>query len=266
LLDYVQFDYIYLSLLGNDLPFHRHDAFNKFIKETKDIMGLLATELHKDSLDLLPDTKAGQIVAQYLIEAFYNEQPLGNATMHNPEVSATEQNLKSVVDRLRNIAGCIIPDWSTSVRLPNLSVTSTPEPIVDEENIQLPLFDTAEFQKSVQSKNIVKIPTNLASSREKRSWVPCIFWALVELRARGETLATGAAITRIINQYLVNDLSKAEPTNISRSLRSSILQSQSWLITHNPKSRSKKKLYGLSDDWPRYWEDLFEEAPPNLNT
>jgi len=266
LLDYVQFDYIYLSLLGNDLPFHRHDVFNKFIKETKDVIGLLATELHKDSLDLLPDTKAGQTVAQYLIEAFYNEQPLGNATMHNPEVSATEQNLKTIVDRLRNIAGCIIPDWSTSVRLPNISVNSTPEPIVDEEDIQLELFDTAEFHKSVQSKNIVQIPTSLVSSRGKRSWVPCIFWALVELRARGETLTTGSAITRVINQYLVNDLSKAEPTNISRSLRSSILQSQSWLITHHPKSGSKKKLYGLSDDWSRYWEDLFEEVPPELNT
>jgi hypothetical protein len=142
----------------------------------------------------------------------------------------------------------------------------TPEPIVDEEDIQLELFDTAEFHKSVQSKNIVQIPTSLVSSRGKRSWVPCIFWALVELRARGETLTTGSAITRVINQYLVNDLSKAEPTNISRSLRSSILQSQSWLISHHPKPGSKKKLYGLSDDWSRYWEDLFEEAPPELNT
>jgi hypothetical protein len=90
-----------------------------------------------------------------------------------------------------------------------------------------------------------------------------IFWALLEIKARGQKLTIASEVERAINQYLVDNHSKVEPTNIARKLRSPTMQAKPWLITHRT-GVADKKLYGVSDDWDVYWREMFNEEPPTL--
>ena len=66
-------------------------------------------------------------------------------------------------------------------------------------------------------------------------------------------------ITDIINEFLVNEDSRIEPTNISRALRGPVLRGQLWLETFSG------PRYAVVDNWQTFWVDIFEEpAPINL--
>ena len=118
--------------------------------------------------------------------------------------------------------------------------------------VQLSLFEDIQNLGTLHEANSVRVPTELANTQiAPQGLAPKIFWALVDLRDRGKKRVTGAEIAKIINQYLVDDLTKVEPTNISKALRGKALQSQPWLITEEITAR--KKLYGLSDCWQDHW-------------
>ena len=53
-------------------------------------------------------------------------------------------------------------------------------------------------------------------------------------------------------------------SNISKALRGKALQSQSWLKTDQVTPR--KKFFSLSDSWRSYWEQIFKEASPKLDS
>lgn len=82
-------------------------------------------------------------------------------------------------------------------------------------------------------------------------------------QSKREKLTIASEVERTINQYLVDDHSKVEPTNIARKLRSSTMQSKPWLITYKT-GVADKKLYGVSDGWDIYWREMFNEEPPIL--
>jgi hypothetical protein len=166
-----------------------------------------------------------------------------------------------MISQLLRIAGVSVPN-----KLPE-NVSKVSSEVLQEATVfQLPLFDNQDVEdsKSRQDLNCIKVPTELADTQaSSRSLAPKILWAMVELRARGKKQVTGAEITKIINQYLVDDINKVESTNISRALREKTLQSQDWLCTEHTESR--KKLYGLSDTWYNYWEQTFKEPSPSLD-
>lgn len=260
MLKQVYFNNIYLSMIGNELPFHRSNAFEKFIGAVRDVITMLSEEsLNKAGVDLLSETRADSIVARYLVETFEEEKPIGDVLMHFPEVSTTEEKLRDIVAQLLRIAGVSLPN-----RLPEIVREVSPTQEQDPQVFQLSLFEDIENHKPLQEINSIQVPTELADIHiAPRGLAPKVFWALVELRARGRKQVTGSEITRIINQYLVDDLNKVEPTNISKALRGKALQSQAWLRTEHIAPR--KKLYQLSDNWRSYWEQTFKDAPPTLD-
>jgi len=259
----VCFENIYISMIGRDLPFHKSSTFERFIGAVQDVIAMLSEEsLNKDGVDLLSETEADRIVARYLVESFEEEKPIGNVSMHFPEVATTEAKLSEIIIHLRKVAG-----MTGSIQLPeNVSKTSSKvQQEKTEFQLSLSLFDDQDVEslKQRQELNSIKVPYELSDVQTVlRGLAPKIFWALVELRARGKEQVTGSEIAEIINQYLVDDINKVEPTNISKALRGKALQSQDWLHTEHIASR--KKLYGLSDTWHSYWGQTFKEAPPAL--
>jgi hypothetical protein len=257
----VCFENIYLAMVGRDLPFHKSNTFEKFIGAVQDILAILSDEsLNKVGVDLISETEADRIVARYLVKSFEEEKPIGDVSMHFPEVATTEEKLKNMISQLLKVAGVAV-----SYRLPK-NVNKTATEVSQEETVfQTSLFENQDVEdsKSQQALNNIQVPLELTDVQmASRGLAPKIFWALVELRARGRKQVTGSEIAKMINHYLVDDINKVEPTNISKALRGKALQSQDWLRTEHIASR--KKLYGLSDTWRSYWEQTFKETAPIL--
>jgi len=260
MIKYVYSNSIYLSMIGNELPFHRNAAFERFIGAVQELVAILSEEaLNKAGIDLLLETRADIVVARYLVETFEEEQPVGDVVTHFPDVSASEEKLKDMIAQLLKIAGISVPS-----RTPEPVSKLPPSKEQEPQCIQLSLFEDIQKLESLEETNSVQVPTELTNDHiAPRGLAPKIFWSLVKLRARGKKRVSGSEITRVINQYLVDDLTKVEPTNISKALRGKALQSQSWLITE--KIAPRKKLYGLSDCWQTHWVENFQEEPPTLD-
>jgi len=252
---------IYLSMVGRDLPFHKINLFKRFIDAVHDVLSILSEEsLNKAGVDLLSETEADRIVARYLVESFEEEKPISDVSVHFPEVATTEERLKNMISQLLKVAGVAVPSTLPA----NVSKTSS-EVSQEETAFQISLFEMQDFEDSKlqQEINHIQVPLELTDVQAaSRSLSPKIFWAMVELRARGKKQVTGAEIARIINQYLVDDINKVESTNVSKALRGKALQSQDWLRTKHIEPR--KKLYELSDTWQSYWEQTFKEVSPVL--
>lgn len=264
MINQVCFENIYLSIVGRDLrdlPFHKSNSFERFIGAVQDVLTILSEEsLNKAGVDLLSETEADRIVARYLVECFEEEKPIGDVSMHFPEVATTEGKLRDMISQLLRIAGVAVPN-----KLPENIGKVSSEVSQEEPVFQPSLFENQDVEDSKlrQALNRIQVPLELADTQTvSRGLAPKIFWAMVELRARGKKQVTGAEIARIINQYLVDDINKVESTNISKALRGKDLQSQDWLCTEHIESR--KKLYGLSDTWHNYWEQTFKEPSPVL--
>jgi len=252
MINQVCFENIYLSMIGRDLPFHKSNTFEKFIGSVQDVIGILSEEpLNKTGVDLLCETKADQIVARYLVESFEEEKPIGDVLSYFPEVATTEGKLREMISQLLKVASVTVSNHSSKVTQEGAVFQHSLFENQDNENLKL------------QQENSVQIPLELNDVQSSsRGLAPKIFWAMVELRAKGKKQVIGSEIAKIINQYLVDDINKVEPTNISKALRGKALQSQHWLQTEHVASR--KKLYGLSDTWRSYWEQTFKEASPTL--
>jgi Cdc6-like AAA superfamily ATPase len=251
---------IYLSMIGRELPFYKSNTFDKFINSVRDLISILSEQsLNRAGVDLLSETEAYRIVSRYLVESFEEEKPIGDIAMKLPEVAVTEGKLRDMINQLLKVAGISIPN-----RLPEASIEIHVEPVQHAIFQQLSFFkEDIEETESLQEHNSIQVPSELVDiQQEMRGLAPKIFWALVELKARGRNQVTGTDIARIVNQFLVDDINKVEPTNISKALRGKALQSQDWLKTEEIASR--KKLYSLSDTWPIYWQQTFKEILPIL--
>jgi len=262
MIKYVYSESIYLTMIGRELPFHRSNSFEKFITSVQDVIAILSEEsLNKDGVDLLVETKSDSIVARYLVETFEEEQPIGDVVTYFQEISITEEKLKDMISQLLRIAGVSVPDQISekpNEAIPNKNQNKYPQ------TIQLSLFEDLQELETLQATSSVKVPNELTTTHiDPKGLAPKIFWSLVELKARGKKQVTGSEIAKMINRYLVDDLTKVEPTNVSKALRGKALQSQSWLKTDQIAPR--KKLYGLSDCWSTYWVEVFKEDPPHID-
>ena len=243
MIDTISTEPIYLSLVGNTLPFHKPHAFERYIAATKEVLAALDEhKLERAAIDLIAhDAVSSRIVASYLIDQYKIELPISDIRMHSPEISSTETKLSEIKTRLEALTEHIEP------------VTITHDTL---QNLALPLFqDYPEYGKKAISD--IPIPANINEVVIGKSLHgPKIFWALVALKIAGHQSASGAEITGIINDYLVDEHNQKEPTNISRALRRPVLQNQEWLIT------SPGPLYSVVDQWKQYWENIFNELPP----
>jgi len=239
---------IYLCFIGNELPFHKSTTFERYRNSLKSLLETLDNyQFERVAVDLIIDTELGKLVASYLYQAFFEEQPSRNLK-NLPEISATERMLNQIITQLKEYAHVSTP--------PQLTQWGT--------EIQPSLFKETYEPSQISVVDTIPIPQDITKIRIGRSeQAPLIFWALVALKARGKSLSSGVEITDVINTYLVDDYNKKFPNNISRALRSPILQSQAWLMT-NTTSHPRHKRFGLAEDWQKYWKEIFKEPAPNI--
>jgi len=239
---------IYLCLIGNDLPFHNPNVIENYKASLTEVYDSIGSDfLERAAIDLIPEVNLGKIVATYLVTMYEKEQPPENLLNHVPEIGATENQLHEIIKTLKSFSDFRMP-------LPKR----------DDQVTQMALFVSEPSLPRSNLANNMSVPENIAEIRIDRSeQAPLIFWALVALKNCNKDFATGAEITEVINEYLVDDHHKKAPNNISRSLRSDTLQSQPWLITQHVSPR--KKHFGLNEGWEIYWLEVFGEPPPKLN-
>ncbi|ANV86963.1 P-loop NTPase fold protein [Picosynechococcus sp. PCC 7117] len=239
-------DKIYLLAVGREIPFHSERLFNQYIDLVKDFFEIVHDiPFTKEGISLFLETKAYKVVARFLIEQLEKETPPHSKQF--PTISNVESQLEVMIRKLRKIAEML----TTRLNIPQS------HPVNQQEY----LFDTAEYENQCSPKLITEVPQEFTYYNSNISRLPPkIFWALVELKAREQEWVTGAEITRIINQYLVDDLNQVESTNISKALRGKELRAMKWLI--HKKVADKKTLYKVSDDWVEYWSSFFQDSPP----
>ncbi|HLF90417.1 MAG TPA: hypothetical protein VI451_15825, partial [Anaerolineales bacterium] len=176
-----------------------------------------------------------------IVDTFQDEQPAKNLLNLIPEVATTENIISKIIEKLRFFANIPLPTQYTS------SISARQIPMFVEQKIN-------DFQQDI----VILKPKNLLGVKIKRSeYGPLIFWALVYLSKKGELPARGVEITKVINDYLVDDFHEVWPNNVSRALRNKTLQSQKWLKTK--KINPRLKLYGLAKGWEKYWLEVFGE-------
>jgi len=255
LLEYVQFDPAYLSLVGNELPFHEEDAYQALVSQIRDTISLLVEEgIDRTAVHFLVETDAPSLVARYLVQCFSQEPPLVAENFYPPEIAATEAKLQLLLKRLQEMIPVAEKAAASSPK------KSRKKPATADQ-LTLDIVPTIDLSPSIVS---ISIPAKLREGHSKQTdHLEKIFWALVQLKSQGELAVTGSEVTKIINLHLVDDLHRVEATNISRSLRGATLQAQSWLVT--TKIAERKKLYRLAENWLEVWQTLFNEPPPLLN-
>ena len=250
---------IYLCLIGNDLPFYKTKAFERYKETLSSVIETLDDyQLERDALDLITDTYLGKVVALYLSQSFDIEQPPIGFIKNLPEVSTAERQLQQIIEKLKIYGG--------SEEIPESGVSPIQQSLFSENlGGQSSLFDQRDTQAIANLLARIPIPENITEVRIDRSEQGAlIFWALVFLLVSGRPLSSGVEITDVINKFLVDDHHQKFPNNISRALRSPVLQSQQWLIT-SAKSHSRYKQFGLVKDWQKYWERFFNEPAPQID-
>jgi hypothetical protein len=242
---------IYWCLIGNDLPFHKRSVFDRYKSVFSETLELLDGKLlERAAVDLLPETKLGAVVANYLVQAYPLEQPSSSLLKNLPEVSATEQKLNEIIRRLHSDRDI---DLTTPKRFP-------------EGYVQPPLgLDQTGLRLTSSSPHtLLPVPESLMGSKMGSSqYGPLIFWALVFLRLSGKKFCSGVEITDVINHHLVDDHNHKFPNNVSRALRNRTLQAQPWLTTNMGFHRTHVR-YGVVENWEEFWKPIFGEAAPEI--
>ncbi len=234
----------YLALAGNNLPFHQEYSFKKYEKIVQSFLEALMNDgLTRTAIELFNETDASNIVASYLVEMLEGEQPSKSLAKYMPEVAGIEKRVVEISETLRKKAS-----------LP-LFPKSTPK--------QRSLFETIQDDTSMTIP--LPIPQTVHTARIGKSELgPLIFWALVYLRLQNSTGASGKEITDVINKHLVDDHNQKAPNNVSRTLRSDIMDSEEWLISR--KVSARRKVFQVKPNWPEYWKEIFGEPAPEIAT
>lgn len=269
---------IYLALVGYDIPFFNYDLFKLYQKEFESIASILdERQIEEAAIDLLIETNLANLVAAYLYEMLKIEQISNKTLLTSPEVESVERKLTVLANSFKSYK---VPEELALERQKEL--LSVKENDSRRKEIQKSLFDGNNgAQKDEISENDkqgkreeylvpreavakINIPKNILSMDISRSQqAPLIFWSLVALRASGYQYNSGVEITKVINTYLVGDHQKKFPNNISRALRQPALVSQPWLdIAH--KYQGNRNFFGLTDNWPIYWREYFQEDAPKI--
>ncbi len=234
----------YLALAGNNLPFHQEYSFKKYEEIVQSFSEALMNEgLTRTAIELLNETNASNIVAKYLAEMLEGEQPSKSLAKYMPEVAGIEKKVVEISEALKKRAD-----------LP-LFPKSTPK--------QRSLFDT--IQDDTSTTIPLSIPKTVHTARiGKSELAPLIFWALVYLRIQNNIGASGVEITDVINKHLVDDYNQKAPNNVSRTLRSDIMDSEEWLVSR--KVSARRRVFQVKPNWSEYWEEIFGEPAPEITT
>ena len=236
----------YLISLGWNLPYYDNADAQNFISKVRSIP-VMPSEMTSEDMEELVEIGLYEVVTKYLSKALRFEEIKYKNMESLPEYIAVEDILKKIT-----------VDFYYDEEEPR-------ETKKRKDDIQL-TFDlpgmTATDLGDIDS--VIDVPDKILEAKYKgSSSLPKILWALVNLSSYGKFGATGAEITRIINNNLLDDQHHVEPTNISRALRSPVMKEQTWLIK-DIGSRGRSSIFSLGLGWENIWEEIFLSKPPSI--
>jgi len=236
---------VYLSLIGNDLPFHKQPTFKNYLEQFGEFIESVSGEMTVSDVEYLASgvVEVRYTIATYLVEALEYERPAQNVLKADSEINLVERKLEEIISQLRGELSSFYGQTTYERYMSSGSQPILPGILgqVDDQYVQ----DV-----------VPEIPENILDTRIGRSqYAPVVFWSLVYYRLNhGEEYARGFEICNIMNTYLYSeDDQKAEP-NVSRALRSESMMEQEWLEWSE---QQQIKYFRIVPNWRDYWIDIF---------
>lgn len=243
-----------------ETPFHDSSVLTAFIKAARTVSGSSETGIVDiDSLKKLSTSDAASIAAAYIVTCYNSEKLPSPLSMYDPEIMATEDRLMRIIDEVK----------TKFARVPSVASVN-PREIHPKITAQTELFpsqtkaEKTDLLNKETSIRLIPIPKNIHQAKVASSHsLALVFWALVNTRVAGIGRSNGAELTRVINQLLLDDQHKVEPTNISRVLRGPTAKNQNWLTIRIAESDGNRE-FSLSKGWQEAWRNTFSEEPPAI--
>lgn len=227
---------VYLTIAAWDIPFYREEWLKRFVNEF-DALPVNASSIEPSDIDEIGNVNMAETILSYLKNCLKYECIMSPSMKSYSEVA-------------------IVEDWIAKFLHEDSTQRHSKLNIQELSDVgQLPLWQMYPEDDAPSESILIKPPKNIQELKVNgSSALPKIFWALVYLHVNGIKSATGSELTRVINQYVLDDRQPVEPTNISRALRSKVLQSQTWLLDSN---KGGKRLFSLKTGWEREWKKVF---------
>lgn len=252
LIEKIVFERIYISTIGNSLPYHNSVWLNEYTKIINDLFSVLDDRsIERQAVSLLSDKSICNIVVRYLGSMYDKEMPSKNLSANIHEIQIIEEKLRHIIGKLHRLV-------DISDKVENTRDTSKPSQLL------LPEI-SKHFSRKPVLKNTIKLPENLhVVTLDFSRQPPLIFCALVILKSNNINSAIATQITEVINTYIVDEDKKKFTNNISRTLRSDAAKEYRWLKIS--KLTPKKTVFGLSEDWLECWDDIFFQSQPIIES
>ena len=237
-----------------DTPFHDSAALSAFVKAARATLGESdAGIVDIESLKRLATSDVASLAATYMLACYDNEKLPSARSSHDTELSTTEDRLARIIEEVKSKITRKFPVLAER-RIRN-----------ERPQLQIELFSPLTTNSPDTSKEtfarLVQVPKNLQDAKINTSHsLALVLWALVNARVSGVKSANGVLLTRIINQCLLDDHHKVEPTNISRVLRGPTALGQTWLL--RAVDASGHPEFSLARNWHEAWKTTFHENPP----
>lgn len=228
-----------------DLPFHDSDIRALFIKLAD------GTDLRI----LSQNSKLTRLSVEYLLKLRQHESLLNDASSYGSEVVHCEERLNVILKQLA--AAHAIDDLPKTRRMPpSILVPAQKQLSLGGINIEESPTDPFQIKLIPIPENITKVV--IRSTRTP----PLVFWSLANAKAGGIDYLSGTEITKMINMHLLDDQQKLAATNVSKSMRGSVMRSQPWL--RHITAANGHSAFSLSKDWKSHWIDVFKSEAPDV--
>lgn len=242
---------VYLAASGWSLPFLDEQYYEEFMNQGNRVRADAKHEVYSLS-ELLAQSKLPEIVASYLHSTLGDERLSNESLRSQPDIQPVEEELL----RIRKKWEEMVPELSDTLTEPEaLPPTPSAQPLLPMLEIETPL-EFLPLPKPGTFDN-----AKLASSSRLGAW---ILWALASARRNRRAIVSGAELAEIINRYGVGEHRAVLGTNVSRTLRSELMTTQSWLRCVEG-GRTRRPRYSLSHGWENAWRETFNEEPPSLS-
>ncbi|WP_394131879.1 hypothetical protein [Shewanella maritima] len=247
----------YLSLISTDLPFHDEESFNNVKKEYEELFSYMGdnnkNEILRDGIDLLKNSQLSNAVCSYLSKQFKREEITSSLENVDSEIKSAEDKLKSFIYSLKG-------NYKNNHSF-NEKYIQTTMSFNDDDRISA--FENIHESNELDNQELIRelIPNNFYNIKiDNSEYITLVFAAIVIRSLQGFEYSKGIEITSTINNFIVDETNKKEPTNVSRALRSSKFSSLPWLLIRKD-MHPKFSMFSLKADWKLHWEKYFNETP-----
>lgn len=242
---------VYMALIAIDLPFHENDPYTRTKKEFDEVSTFMNetanASILREGIEVVLESELKRLSTEYLMQEYQKEKVPPNFLISNTEVHIAENQLNLVMNQFSHLAGITFkPGQNQKCAEKGGQMELGLSHYLSDEEASYAKLALTDF-----------VPDNIESmSHNGSEFIPLIFCALVIQKRNGIEHCFGVDLTNVINDELVSDSNRKFPNNVSRSLRSKVLQEQQWLLTRHDLHKKRPK-FSLRENWQVCWEEVF---------